>query len=62
MTHAGEKIRRQRKRKHISLRKLASEAGISAAYLSDIELGRRTLNAVTAAKIHAAYDRLRSVQ
>lgn len=52
---SGEQIRRKRERKNISLRALARQAGISAAYLSDIELGRRRLNESAAEKIGAAY-------
>jgi len=34
-------IRKARKEKRLSLRNLATKVGISAAFLSDIELGRR---------------------
>ena len=37
----GEKIRELRDEKDLSLRELAKKIGISAAFLSDIELGRR---------------------
>ncbi len=37
----GEKIRQLREKKDMSLRELAKKVGISAAFLSDIELGRR---------------------
>jgi transcriptional regulator with XRE-family HTH domain len=58
MPSTGQRLRRRRERKAISLRKLAKAAGISAAYLSDIELDRRSLPDHTAAKIDAAYFRL----
>src|SRR6185295_267621 len=37
----GQRIRDLRSGKDLSLRELAKKAGISAAFLSDIELGRR---------------------
>jgi len=37
----GQKIRELRGKKDFSLRELAKEIGVSAAFLSDIELGRR---------------------
>lgn len=37
----GQRIRTLRGVKNVSLRELAKKAGISAAFLSDIELGRR---------------------
>lgn len=37
----GERIRQLREEKDISLRELAREIGVSAAFLSDVELGRR---------------------
>src|ERR1700687_399110 len=41
MKNLGEKIRELRENKDISLRELAKELAISAAFLSDVELGRR---------------------
>lgn len=38
---AGEEIRREREVANISLRTLAKRMGFSAAYLSDMERGRR---------------------
>lgn len=37
----GAFLRRVREQKHISLRELAKKIGVSGAFLSDIELGRR---------------------
>lgn len=37
----GQKIRELREKKDLSLRELAKKIGISAAFLSDVELGRR---------------------
>lgn len=37
----GERIRELRDAKDFSLRELASKIGVSAAFLSDVELGRR---------------------
>src|SRR6266481_6032118 len=41
MKNLGEKIRELREHKDISLRELAKKLEISAAFLSDVELGRR---------------------
>lgn len=41
MKSLGEKIRELREHKDISLRELAKKLEISAAFLSDVELGRR---------------------
>ncbi|HXL09017.1 MAG TPA: helix-turn-helix transcriptional regulator [Candidatus Bathyarchaeia archaeon] len=41
MKNLGEKIREIRENKDISLRELAKKLEISAAFLSDVELGRR---------------------
>lgn len=38
------KLREERQRKRISLRSMAKKLKISAAYLSDIELGRRGIS------------------
>ncbi len=37
-------LRAERQRKRISLRAMARTLGISAAYLSDVELGRRSIS------------------
>jgi len=37
----GARMRYEREKKHISLRRMAKMLGISASYLSDMELGRR---------------------
>jgi transcriptional regulator with XRE-family HTH domain len=37
----GERIRELREERDLSLRELAKKLGVSAAFLSDIELGRR---------------------
>ena len=41
MKTLGERIRELREQKDISLRELAKKLGVSPAFLSDIELGRR---------------------
>lgn len=41
MKTLGERIRELREHKDISLRELAKAVGTSAAFLSDVELGRR---------------------
>ncbi len=38
---AGDRVRQVRKKAGISLRKLATEMGVSAPFLSDLERGRR---------------------
>jgi len=40
-TAFGSKLRELREQKNISLRELAKKIGVSGAFLSDIELGRR---------------------
>ena len=40
-TSFGAKLREEREKKNISLRELAKKIGVSGAFLSDIELGRR---------------------
>jgi len=40
-TAFGSKLRQLREEKNISLRELAKKIGVSGAFLSDIELGRR---------------------
>ena len=41
MKTLGQKIRELREEKDLSLRELAKKIGVTAAFLSDIELGRR---------------------
>ena len=41
MVTIGERIRQLREGKDMSLRELAKAIGVSAAFLSDVELGRR---------------------
>jgi transcriptional regulator with XRE-family HTH domain len=41
MKALGERIRELREAKDLSLRELATRLGLSAAFLSDVELGRR---------------------
>ena len=41
MKNLGEKIRELREAKDVSLRELAKRLDLSAAFLSDVELGRR---------------------
>lgn len=41
---AGAALRRERKRKGLSLREAARQLEVSAPYLSDVELGRRWLS------------------
>lgn len=41
MKTIGERIRELREKKDMSLRELASKLGVSAAFMSDVELGRR---------------------
>lgn len=41
MKTIGERIRELREEKDLSLRELALKIGVSAAFLSDVELGRR---------------------
>ena len=42
--HISETMRKERLEKRISLRRMATRLGISPAYLSDIELGRRNIS------------------
>ena len=44
MLTLGERIRQLREERDISLRELAKSVGLSAAFLSDVELGRRYLS------------------
>ena len=41
VTNLGSFLRGQRKKQKLSLRKVASQAGVSATYLWEIELGKR---------------------
>ena len=41
MKTLGERIRELREARDLSLRELASRIGVSAAFMSDVELGRR---------------------
>lgn len=41
---AGAALRRERERKGLSLREVARQLGVSAPFLSDVELGRRWLS------------------
>jgi len=41
MKTLGQRIRELREEKDLSLRELAKKLGVSAAFLSDVELGRR---------------------
>lgn len=50
----GGQLRREREDSGISLRHLAKRIGISAAYLSDLELGRRTMREAIAQRIDTA--------
>ena len=40
----GQQMRQLRKRKGISVREIARRTGLSAPYISDLELGRRAFN------------------
>lgn len=51
MKTLGEQIRELREQKDISLRELAKKLGVSPAFLSDIELGRRYPSNEVLAKI-----------
>ena len=44
-------LRRERERNGVTLRAMAKQLGISAAYLSDIELGRRNLSSTMLEKL-----------
>jgi transcriptional regulator with XRE-family HTH domain len=45
------KLREERQRKRISLRDMAKKLGISAPYLSDVELGRRNISSALLEKL-----------
>jgi transcriptional regulator with XRE-family HTH domain len=47
----GQRIRELREQEDLSLRELAGKLGVSAAFLSDIELGRRFPSNINLAKI-----------
>ncbi len=44
MKTLGERIRELREERDLSLRELATQIGVSAAFMSDVELGRRQLS------------------
>lgn len=46
MTQIGNLMRLTRQERKISLRELARQLGVSAAYLSDMERGRRTYSMI----------------
>jgi transcriptional regulator with XRE-family HTH domain len=50
----GQLAREMREKKKISLRKVARRMGVSAAFLSDLELGRRSWNEENAGKFTRA--------
>lgn len=52
----GETIRAIREARGLKVAELANAVGISYAYLSNIEAGRRRLTPVLAAKVAAALD------
>lgn len=52
--NAGRGIRRSREVANISLRQLAKDIGISASYLSDVELDKRNISIDMAIRITAA--------
>lgn len=54
MATLGQKIRELREAKDVSLRELAKRVELSAAFLSDIELGRRFPSGEVLAKIATA--------
>ena len=64
MKTLGERIRELREAKDLSLRELARALDVSAAFMSDVELGRRypsdEVLAKIAKKLHTALDDLRS--
>ena len=59
----GEKLRQLREEQDLSLRELAFQIGVSAAFLSDVELGRRFPSdeklALLAKKLNASVEELR---
>ncbi len=63
MKTLGERIRELRESKDLSLREFAGRLGLSAAFVSDVELGRRfpsdkVLNAMAKA-LETSFDELR---
>lgn len=64
MKTLGEKIRELREEKDLSLRELANKLKLSAAFLSDIELGRRNPSDKVlfdlARELNIAFDELRT--
>jgi transcriptional regulator with XRE-family HTH domain len=59
----GEKIRKLRDDLDLSLRQVANKIGVSAAFLSDVELGRRFPSAdkleLLAKELHVSVDELK---
>lgn len=58
----GESIRHTRKGLGLSGREVSKRAGISAAYLCDIELGRRRVPHGTMERIRAAMKKARVIR
>ena len=52
----GKRMRASRVKKHVSLRTLADRIGVSAPYLSDLELGRRAWSEERAQQFIAALN------
>jgi len=59
---AGEMIRELRERKGISLRAVADELGLSAPFISDLELGRRNWSKDRFNEVEAAIRKLSTEQ
>lgn len=56
ITRLGERIRELREEKDMSLRELARKTGVTAPFLSDVELGKRFPGAENLALIAKALD------
>ena len=54
MTHFGDALRRERTKKGMTLRAVARRTGLSPAFLSDIELGRRFPSSSSLKKLNEA--------
>lgn len=52
--HIGQQIHKVRQRMQLSLRDLSSQSGLSAAFLCDIENGKRSPSAETLVKLSLA--------
>ena len=52
----GKELRERRVMSGIALRKVAREADVSAAHLSDMELGRRSMAGPKAVRVLAMFD------